>query len=83
MGFLSDIRKRFDQNHLQSYQLGHICDTASPRSVIKAMLIQKWYDRIIEKSFDFILMNYDESLKPAMRGTPGSKWYVYNWDWYF
>jgi len=82
-GSLSDIRKRFDQNHLQSYQLDEICDTASPRSLIKAKLILKWYGRIIEKSFDFILMNYDESLEPAMRGTPGSKWYVYNWNWYF
>jgi hypothetical protein len=77
-----DIKKRYDQTDLQSFKLEGVCDTASARSVIKAKLVYEWFGRIIEKPFDFILMNYDDSWKPAVRGTPGSNWYVYNWDWY-
>lgn len=77
-----DIKKRYDQNDLQSFELEGVCDTASVRSVIKAKLVYGWFGRIIEKPFDFILMNYDDSWKPAVRGTPGSNWYVYNWDCY-
>jgi len=77
-----DIRKRYDQNHLLSFELEGVCDTAPARSVIKAKLVYEWYDRAIEKSFDFILMNYNDSWNPEVRGIPGSNWFVYNWDWY-
>lgn len=77
-----DIRKRYEQNYLQSFELKGVCDTASARSVIKAEIVYEWYGRIMEKPFDFILMNYDDSWNPAIRGTNGSNWYVYNWDWY-
>ncbi|MGV8174391.1 MAG: hypothetical protein ACP5OU_01670 [Methanothrix sp.] len=77
-----DLRKRYGQIHLQSYQLEGICDTAPARSVIKARLAYRWHERTVDKSFEFILLNYDNSWKPAIRGTPRSNWHIYNWDWY-
>ncbi len=78
-----DLKKRYDSNNLKSFELEGICDTASPRSVIKAKLTYEWYGKAVEKSFEFILINYDDSWKQAVRGTPGVNWYIYNWDCYF
>jgi len=77
-----DIKKRYDQANLQEFEIEGVCDTASARSVIKAKLVYEWFGQTIEKSFDFILINYDDSWNPAVSGTPGSNWYVYNWDRY-
>jgi hypothetical protein len=72
----------FIRHYRSDETLEGVCDTAPARSVIKAKLVYEWYDRAVEKAFDFILMNYNDSWNPEVRGTPGSNWFVYNWDWY-
>lgn len=75
------VRKIYDQNHLQSFELEGVCDTATARTVIKVKLFYESYGRTTERPFEFFLINYDDSWKPATRGNPGSNWYVFNWDW--
>jgi hypothetical protein len=76
------VRKIYDQNYLQSFELEGVCDTAKARTVIKVKLVYESHGRTVERPIEYILINYDDSWNPATIGTPRSKWYVYNWDWY-
>jgi len=78
-----DLKKRYNSSNLQSFELEGICDAAIARSVIKVKLTYDWYGKVVEKSIEFILINYDDSWRPEARGTSGCNWYIYNLDWYF
>jgi hypothetical protein len=74
------IREIFDEKHLHSFEIDGVCDSTPVRTILKVKLIYEVHGRTVERPFEFFMINYDNFGKTSTRGTPGSNWYIRNWD---
>lgn len=78
-----DMRIRYDNEHLRSWEFIEIKDTAVARTEITAKLNFNEADRTTREITEhvFFMINYTSDGGIAFRDDPGSKWIVFNWDW--
>lgn len=73
------IREVYDSKCLQAFEFEEVSDHAAAVTEIRTKLFYEERGREIERVIAFRMICEDSAGNPAVRGKPGSRWFVLNW----
>lgn len=76
-----ELNLAYSKRLLKAFEFEEIKDQAASVTVISTYLIYEDWGQEQKKSFSFRLINLDSEWEVQIRGYPGSKWFILNWDW--
>jgi hypothetical protein len=75
-----DLNLSYSKRLLKAFEFEEIHDQAASVTVITTQLTYEDLGQEIKKSFAFRLINLDTNWEPQIRGDPGSRWFILNWN---
>lgn len=76
-----DVNFAYSKRLLKAFVFEEIFDQAASVTVITTHLTYDEFSHEIKKSFAFRLIYLDSNWEPKIRGDPGGRWFILNWNW--
>jgi hypothetical protein len=73
------IRERYQQSPLVSFELIEVRDTTPAVSEVDVLLTYEKNEQVLEKTVEFRVLIYDEKNNPTIFGNSDAKWFIMNW----